>query len=487
MLLSAGRTSGTGSAQCLRQWPRRRVTALPLRRRVTAWVLAIGGTAVLAAVLAATRSAHSDATEVMLFLALAVTVALTGGLAPALTCAVLAVAILNFWFTPPLYTWKIAQPEHVLALAVFAAVSVAVSSVVDMAARRSAQAARSRAESETLSALAAGVLRGEDSVAAVLDRLRETFDATSAELLESADGNAWRRVAFSGAPSMSTSLQHEVTLSRNLKLVLGGQGLGTDDERVVTAFAAHTVMVLERERLRARAAETQRLEEGLAIRTALLAAVSHDLRTPLASIKTAASSLRLPNVDWTASERSELVATVEDSTDKLQRLVDNLLDLSRLQAGVVQPVLAPVALDEVVPHAVDGFPPYAVDLDVPEDLPLVLTDPGLLERVIANLVQNAVRHGGGDSHPVKVTARVCGSRVVLRVADHGPGVPDDGKGQMFEAFQRIGDVPRGAGVGLGLAVARGFSSAVSATLEPEDTPGGGLTMALSMPPAPVPT
>ena len=419
----------------------------------------------------------------VLFLGLAVAVALVGGLTPALTAAILSVAVLNYWFTPPLYTWKVATPEHLIALAVFGLVAVAVSSVVDLAARRSEQAARSRAEAETLSRLAASVLRGEDSVAAVLRQLRTTFAVPRVELLER-DGEGWTCTAGSGDAAAGPAAPHqEIALSPALKLSLSGGRLSEDDRRVATAFATHTALVLEREQLRARASEAQRLEEGLAIRTALLAAVSHDLRTPLAAIKAAASSLRLPGVAWSSADRAELLATVEDSTDVLQRLVDNLLDLSRLQTGVVRPVLSPVALDEVVLQAVEAVPADRLELAVPDDLPLVRTDAGLLERVIANVVENAVRHAAASRQPVYVTARASSDRVVLCVVDHGPGVPDAAKSRMFEAFQRVGDAPAGSGTGLGLAVARGFTEAMNATLSAEDTPGGGLTMVLVVPTA----
>jgi two-component system sensor histidine kinase KdpD len=468
-----------------RRWMQGTLGGLSGRRRAWGWLLAIAGPAALVGILSITRSAHSSATEVVLFLGLAVAVAIVGGLVPALTVATLSVAALNYWFTPPLYTWKVARAEHIIALAVFALVAVAVSSIVDLAARRSEQAARSRAEAETLSQLAASVLQGEDSVAAVLRQLRAAFDVTHVELLE-LNGARWGCVAGLGDAQEDqppSSGSQEIPLSATLKLSLRGGQLSGDDKRLATAFAAHTALVLERGRLRARASEAQRLEEGLAIRTALLAAVSHDLRTPLALIKAAASSLRLPGVEWSPADRAELLATVEDSTDTLQRLVDNLLDLSRLQTGVVRPMLRPMALDEVVLQAVEAVPLSRLDLDVPEDLPLVLTDAGLLERVIANVVENAVHHAAHARQPVTITARAWTDHVVLRVVDHGPGVPDAAKARMFEAFQRVGDAPAGTGTGLGLAVARGFTTAMNATLTAEDTPGGGLTMVLAMPKA----
>jgi two-component system sensor histidine kinase KdpD len=213
--------------------------------------------------------------------------------------------------------------------------------------------------------------------------------------------------------------------------------------------------------------------------------VSHDLRTPLAGIKAAVSSLRQEDVEWSQDDQRSLLATIEESADRLDGLVANLLDMSRLQTGAVQPQLLPVSLDEVVPLAMAGVEQRdRVQVLVDESLPLVVADAGLLERVVANLVENATRHGAGSA--VRLTGAVLGGRVQLRVVDRGPGVPDPDKERIFAAFQRAGDVPAGNGVGLGLAVARGFTEATGGQLWAEDTPGGGLTMVLSLPVAGVP-
>ncbi|MDQ3611469.1 MAG: DUF4118 domain-containing protein [Actinomycetota bacterium] len=462
-----------------------RPEALGRRRRLAGWAMAVLGSAALTWVLAATRDLHGLPTSLMLFLTLTVGVALLGGLWPAVAAAVLGSALLNYWFTPPLYTWKIADPENVLALIVFVLVAAAVASVVDLAARRTAQAAHSRAESETLSVLAASVLRGEDTVPAVMTRLRETFGMASASLLERADlRSPWTPVAASG-PNPCTNPEEgevEVTVSDTLTLVLRGRVLPAADRRVLEAFAAQAVVVLDRDRLRVRAEQARQLEQGNAIRTALLSAVSHDLRTPLAAIKAAVTSLRQGDVEWAPADEAELLATVEHSTDRLERLIDNLLDLSRLQTGAVRPHLRAVSLDEVAPRALDSVPAGRVYLDVPESLPLVSTDPGLLERVIANIVENAVKHAPSNT-PVLVSASTASDTVQLRVVDRGPGVSEDAKPAMFQAFQRLGDSPAGTGVGLGLAVARGFTEALGGTLTAEDTPGGGLTMVLTLPAA----
>ncbi|MEU1408448.1 ATP-binding protein, partial [Streptomyces sp. NPDC005728] len=239
-------------------------------------------------------------------------------------------------------------------------------------------------------------------------------------------------------------------------------------------------VVLDRRRLQEEADQARALAEGNRIRTALLAAVSHDLRTPLAGIKASVTSLRSDDVEWSEADRAELLAAIEEGADRLDLLVGNLLDMSRLQTGTVTPIIRETDLDEVIPMALGGVPEDSVDLDVPETLPMVDVDRGLLERSVANVVENAVKYSPPGER-VLVAASALADRVEVRVVDRGPGVPDEAKSRIFEPFQRYGDSPRGAGVGLGLAVARGFAEAIGGTLNAEDTPGGGLTMVLSLP------
>ena len=267
-------------------------------------------------------------------------------------------------------------------------------------------------------------------------------------------------------------------------LALYGHPLTASDRRLAEVFAAQAVLAVDRMRLTREAEQGERLRQADAVRTAVLAAVSHDLRTPLATIKASVSSLRDTTVDWSAGDRAELLRTTDEAADQLDGLLANLLDLSRLQTGVLIPLRRPVSVDEVVHRALIGIPRDRIRDEVPDDLPLVDTDTGLLERVIANIIANAVRHSPRQ-RAVRVLAgeiRSEGTRSMqIRVVDHGPGVPEADREAMFAPFQRLGDVPRGSGVGLGLAVARGLAEAVDATIEVEDTPGGGLTMIVTVP------
>ncbi|UKJ62559.1 sensor histidine kinase KdpD [Cellulosimicrobium cellulans] len=478
---------------------RRGWSPLSVRRRVAGFVLAVAGPAGLTALLDAGREAVGLPTQVMLFLALSVGVALVGGMWPALACAVVSFLCLNWFFTPPTGLLTVADPENLLALLVFVVVAAAVASVVDLSARRTVQAYRARAEASTLAALSRSVLSGEDTAEAVVARLAQTFQlrrvALEGRATTGGRSREWSTIAVADrvvdtegpsgggrrGPRSRDETRTVVSVDDDLRLVLDGRPLPAGDRQVLEAFGAQAGIVLEYRRLREEAARAAVLAEADATRTALLAAVSHDLRTPLAAIRAAVDGLRSPEAVLEPQDRTALVETAASETERLEQLIDNLLDLSRLQTGSVAPVLRDVSLEEIVPVAVE---PHGarVALDVPEDLPLVRTDPGLLERVVANVVANAVRFAPPDE-PVRVRASASGGIVEMRVVDLGPGVPDDAKERMFESFQRLGDAGE-HGVGLGLAVARGFSRAVGATLVPEDTPGGGLTMVLTVPVAP---
>ncbi|WP_175412605.1 sensor histidine kinase KdpD [Streptomyces sp. TRM64462] len=452
-------------------------------RSIWAWAVGVLGPFLLTWAMAGVDDGPGLANDMLLFLTLTVGAALLGGLLPALASATVGSLLLNWYFTPPTRTWTIADPENIVAITVFFAVAVSVASVVDVAARRTHQAARLRAESEILSFLAGSVLRGETTLDALLQRVRETFAVESVALLERPDDHTpWTCAAHAGPgrpPDRPEDADVDMPVGDRLALALTGRVLPAENRRVLGAFAAQAAVVLDRQRLVGQAEEARRLAEGNKIRTALLAAVSHDLRTPLAAIKAAVSSLRSDDVEWSDEDRADLLEGIEDGADRLDHLVGNLLDMSRLQTGTVTPLLRETDLDEVVPMALGGVPEGSVALDIPETLPMVTVDRGLLERAVANLVENAVKYAPDDSR-VLVSASAHADRVELRVIDRGPGVPDDAKERIFAPFQRYGDAPRGAGVGLGLAVARGFAEAMDGTLTAEDTPGGGLTMVLTL-------
>jgi two-component system sensor histidine kinase KdpD len=314
------------------------------------------------------RDDVSLASALLCFQLVVVVVALVGGFGPALVSAVLGSGLVNFFLTPPFHTFAVARSENVVALVVFVVVAILVGWVVDVAARR-------------------------------------------------------------------------------------------------TREAAEAIPLAEADR----------------VRTALLAAVGHDLRAPLAAVKAVVSGLRSPAVVLTDEDRDELLATADSALDKLAGLVDNLLDMSRLQVGAMPAHVVPTHLEEIISRALDDPSVAAgrIVVDLDPDLPQVMADAGLLERVVVNLIANAQRYAPSD-RPTELSAVQDASHVLLRVIDSGPGIPRDKRDEIFVPFQRLGDTDNATGVGLGLAVARGLAEAMGGTVSPAETPGGGLTMVVAL-------
>jgi two-component system sensor histidine kinase KdpD len=456
---------------------------LTARRRVAGAVLALLLLPALTAGLLTLDSTLNLTSEVLIYLAAVVGISIVGGLWPALGAAVLGSLLLNYYFTDPVGTFTIAERNNVIALVVFLGVATAVSVLVDQTARRARAASRARAEAETLSALAGSVLRGENALSALVERVRETFGLTDVSLLQADSGGGWRTLACAGPnPCVRASeADSEAPVGTDTLLALRGRPLRAADRRVLTAFAAQAAVILDRAELAREAQQAGPLVEADRARTALLNAVSHDLRGPLASATAAVSSLRSTDVSWTGDQREELLSTAEESLEQLSSLVVNLLDMSRVNAGAISASLSPVGWDEVVPKALQELGPQsaAVELEGLAEAPLVLADPVLLERIVVNLVANALRHSGTDQ--VWVTASTIDERVELRVVDRGTGIGPEDREAVFAPFQRRGDTDTVHGVGLGLALSRGLAEAMGGTLVVEDTPGGGVTMVVALP------
>jgi two-component system, OmpR family, sensor histidine kinase KdpD len=492
-----------------------RISGIGLRRQLAGVALAAAGLPALTALLASQRQHLNLSDDLLIYLVAVVAVTIVGGFWPAVLAAVAACLLLNWYFTEPLHTFTIGEPKNLLALVLFVTVAVAVSSFVHLSARRQAQAARSAKETASLLTLAQTVLGGADTPADVLDHLTSTHGGR-AELLERVRGQ-WVKVAESGGAPAAPRIRFEVR--PDLALEVSGQR-SSATASLLAGFTAQAVAALDRARLRTQVAQAEALAEGNRMRTALLAAVSHDLRTPLASIKASVSSLRQTDVAWTPEDEAALLATVEQNADRLDALIGNLLDMSRLQAGSLAPFLRPTAVDEVAPVALRGLDDSdRMRIVVPDGLPLVKADPGLLERVLANLFSNALRYSPADEPPALVAralpapalpardlpARDAAARdvpapgglppgdppawgsspaprvrpgVVIEIIDHGRGVPAEAKERIFEPFQRLDD--RVPGIGLGLSVAKGFTEAMGGTIEAVDTPHGGLTMRLTL-------
>jgi two-component system, OmpR family, sensor histidine kinase KdpD len=426
-----------------------------------------------------------------LFVVGVVVVALLGGVAPAALSALLSGLLLNYFLTPPLYTFTIAEPDNAVTELVLLVVAVAVAALVDSAAKRTREARWASQEAELLALFAGSVLRGAD-LDALLERVRETYSQRAVSMLRVRDDSGEEKegeiVACVGkdpcvdVDSADTAIE---VGDDEFWMLMAGRKLPARDRRVLTAVAKQAVGLIKQRELAEEAGQAEAIAQADALRRSLLSAVSHDLRTPLAAAKAAASSLRSGDVAFSPEDTAELLATVEESIDQLTALVGNLLDSSRLAAGVVRPELRRVYLEEVVQRAllgvrrgITGFRSGLDRVKVEVDDAVAMADAGLLERVLANLIDNALRYA--PEGMVRVYAGRVGDRVLINVADEGPGVPRGMEDQIFEPFQRMGDRENRTGVGLGLSVAKGFVEAMGGTISATDTPGGGLTVVVDL-------
>jgi K+-sensing histidine kinase KdpD len=419
----------------------------------------------------------------LLYLLAVVVVAVTGGLTAALVAAITSFLLANWLFAPPYYTFVVEGRDQLLQLVVFVVVAVMVSITVDIGARARVSAERNRTEARVLAQLTSSEV-GAATVEGVLRQIMDLFELPRVELAGPPGVQEGGKVLAAVGDLDGEPPRITITTASGLMLRCYGPERFAQDSRLLRTLAESAARAWQEQRLAVEAARSEQLAATDRVRVALLAAVGHDLRTPIAGIKAAVSTLRQDDVVWTEEEQKALLATIERSTDRLTTLITNLLAMSRIQAGAVSVHPSPVALDEVVGRAVLALATQDIEMDVPEDLPAVLADPGLLERILANLITNAQRHSPTGAAPRVQATTVDPERVEVDIVDHGPGVPQANWQEMFTPFQRLGDQGTRNGVGLGLAIARGFADAMDATVTPSQTPGGGLTMTLSLPVAP---
>lgn len=449
----------------------------PTHRRVASWVAAVVVPAAATALFTVVDPYLDLGGMSALFFVVVLGVALLGGVATAALSALVSGFLLNFFFTGPRYSLTIAEPNNFVTAVVLLVIAVAVAALVDSAARRAAQARRASREAELLTLFAGTVLRGGD-LDALLERVRETYSQRAVSIVR--DGSVLHAVGEQPPTTVDDADTAVETPDGSTTLLLAGTRTGARDRRVLTAVANQARGLIRQSELSDAASAAAGLAEADRLRRALLSAVGHDLRTPLAAVKASVSSLRSTDVEFSPEDTAELLATIEESTDHLTSLVGNLLDSSRLAAGVVRPALVEVYVDDAIQDAVRGLPAPSVapGLTVEVGDVAVLADRGLLERVLANVLDNAARHAPGS--PVDVGARTVGDRAVVTVADHGPGVAAGHEDRVFDAFQRSGDRDNTTGVGLGLSVVRGFVEAMGGSVAVSATTGGGTTVTIDL-------
>ena len=459
------------------------------RRTIVAVLLTAIGLPLLVGGMYILRNQAALPTDLLVALAFVLLIAGIGGRLVGLVASITASLLINWYLVEPRYTLTISEPENATALVVFILTAVAVGSVVDVASQRAREARRARVEAEVLARAAASISGEPDPLAAIADLIRATF-AMSAVRIGRDSPEGWQTVFESGRvePGQVEMLSLPIEVAQvadgdaPTRLSLFGGSLTVDDQRVLRVLADQIAIAFNNQVLARDAASAESLASIDEVRTALLRAVSHDLRTPLASIKAMVSGLLDQSVPWTNDQRQEALTTVDQETDRLNRLVGNLLDATRLQTGSLAIQLNDSPLVETVAAALDSIAAQPDDVAVvlADDLPLMRSDRALLERSLANVISNAIRHSG-DSGPVRITAARVGDRLHVCVADHGIGVPLSDRERVMLPFQRLGDQHTTDGVGLGLSIARGFVAAMGGELTLDDTVGGGLTVTISVP------
>jgi two-component system sensor histidine kinase KdpD len=465
---------------------RRRTTEHPIdpRRTIAAWLLVVLGLPTLIAATLPLREHIAISTELLLMLASVLAIAALGGRIVAACAAVAGSLLVNWFFVPPYHTFTIAEVENLVALLVFVGVALTVASLVVVASRRATDSIRARSEAEALARATASLTAEPEPLPGLLDQLRTTFALTGVRMSGSSPDGPFEVTAGETAAEADATVPVPVPgdVTATACLELFGRQLSNDDLRLVRVLADQLGLALEKGRLAADAAEAEKLADVDAVRTALLRAVSHDLRTPLASIKAMVSGLRDPSVTFDTDQVAEALVTIEEETDRLNRLVGNLLDASRLQIGALAVDIRPSSVGAIIVSALQSVnaPHGAVAVELSDDDRAVLCDATLLERSLANVVSNALRHSRSDC-PVRVEAGVVGASMHVRVVDRGPGVPMAERSKIVQPFQQMGDQRSVDGVGLGLSIAKGFVDAMHGTFTLDDTPGGGLTVTMVLP------
>ncbi|HEY2631956.1 MAG TPA: DUF4118 domain-containing protein [Solirubrobacteraceae bacterium] len=444
-----------------------------------------------------------------------VVVSVTWGMVLGVATSVVSALAFNYFHLPPTGQFTIRDADNWVALIAFLVVALLASSVAEVTRARSREAAERRREADLAAEMARLLLSGRrlsEDLPTAAARLSQVLELPSAAIeLEAVEGDE-RRVAFplrEGPRRLGTLLVPTDTSEATLRRV---------QERIVPSLESLLSAALERESLLADVVETAALRRADVVKTALLRAVSHDLRSPLTAISAAADTVG--SATLTAQEREEMAVVIQGETRRLSRLVDNLLDLSRLEAGAAEPRATLTSIDDVIRAALADLSPAENDfsLSIDRDMPLVSVDPVQMERAFVNVLENARRHSGG--HPVSVRARAVrslagvapegasagalgtgvpgaspsplgalpehggpvGDRLVVRIVDRGPGIPPAQLERVFAPFYRAGTSQGGhRGSGLGLAIARGFTESNGGRLHVESLPGQGATFVFELP------
>lgn len=475
-------------------------------RQAAGYAIAILGTAVVTLAFLPVRDETTSLSKGFVYLGVVIAAAVVGRLGPGILASFLGFLTFNFFYLPPYNSFVVGHTEDLAMLFAFLGLSILISSLIARAEDR-AEAAEAREEElrilQTLSAELVAAIPGAETYRAILSRLLEMFGYSAGSLwVPDPKSRELREEVTVGAPpgaltpTQTSSSPHPV---ERLALSVGGRLLGLlllrrdgapltpAASRVMRAFCDQFALVLERNRLLRAATEAETLRRTDEMRRSLLAAVSHDLRSPLAAIKASVTDLLSDDAPHAARSAREALESINKEADRLASLIANLLDMSRIEAGILKPRLQAVDLAEIIAASVDRvraqWPAIHVRVGIQGDELIVRADPVLLDRVLANLLDNAAKAAAESASPeIEVEASRGDGAVTVRVIDHGKGVPREAREHLFQPFyQQVSDRHPRLGIGLGLAIAKGFLALMDAHIWIEDTPGGGATFAFSLP------
>jgi two-component system sensor histidine kinase KdpD len=490
-------------------------------RQLVPFVLSVVGVAVFSLVIAAIRSTVLIPNLAIIYLLPILFAAVTWGWWPALLSAVLGFLTYNYFFTEPIHTFAVRDPAEWLALLIFLTVAAVTSNLAARERARQEEARRRAGEAELLYELgrslsgsaAPEALRefaerltgafGLGGCAVVLDEGHGRTGTLLSVGAVAADDAArtvlgrpggkrrhlgrWIAVRGAGSerhpPILSIPLHVGERPIGALRLV-GRRSLSDEETRVLATIADQLATALERERFRQEAQQAEILRRTDELRQALLSSVSHDLRTPLASIKASAGSLLADGVEWSEQDRRSFLTTIDRESDRLDRLVGNLLDMSRIEGGALRPQADWYDLGELareviarLRHPLRG---REIRLDSPDELPPVEMDYLMIDQVLSNLLENAAKYSPVGT-PIHVRVRSAPEMIRTCVIDRGPGIPPAERLHIFDKFSRLDSGGTVAGSGLGLAVSKGLVEAHGGCIWAEETPGGGATFCFALP------
>lgn len=457
---------------------RRQTSRLSWRRQVVALVLTASIMPIVTLLLTDARASLSLSTEFLVYLVVVLALTTWGGAAVGIVAALAASALENYYFVPPLHTLEVARPDNVVSLVAFLFFAVGATVVVSMYSRRSYEAERARAEAQVLAKVVGATGTSHEDLLPLLDTLRTVFAASSVAILVQHDGT-WQPDVVSGEPLVDPASATRFPIDEEYAMVLEGATLNASDRELVSAFAGRIAVGLRVVTSAQEAVELRAIADAETTRSSLVRAVSNELRGSLSNIQFSVTPLLDGGVTAPARVQRERLVSIETEVQRMTRVVDDLIDVGRLETGDVTPSFAPAALADLLKRALSTIDTggRTLDIDVAEHLPVFATDSKLVERALAIVVRNACRFAPVE-RPVRITAGVAGHELEILVIDRGPGIDRSRRASLLESVPRHGD---SIGPDLGLKVVSGIVKLLDGSLRFEDTPGGGLTVILDFP------